>query len=43
MACDHKRIVLTLNGWYCPDCGQTFKEKPAKSAEKPDKKNKEDK
>lgn len=26
--CEHKNIVLTMNGWYCPSCGKFFDEKP---------------
>ena len=26
--CDHKNIVLTAEGWYCPDCKQVFIKKP---------------
>lgn len=35
--CDHKNIVLTAEGWYCPDCKQVFAEKPKapKKADKP--------
>lgn len=34
--CDHKNIVLLADGWYCPDCGEHFDEKPKKpKAEKP--------
>ena len=31
--CEHKGILLTAEGWYCPDCKQMFAEKP--KAEKP--------
>lgn len=26
--CEHCEPVLTMNGWICPDCGQTFETKP---------------
>ena len=31
--CDHKNVVLLADGWFCPDCGEHFTEKP--KAEKP--------
>lgn len=27
--CIHSNIVRLATGWYCPDCKQTFKEKPS--------------
>lgn len=34
--CDHKNVVLLADGWFCPDCGEHFDEKPKKpKAEKP--------
>ena len=26
--CEHKEIVKTLNGWYCPSCSSWFDSKP---------------
>lgn len=26
--CEHKNIVRIQSGWHCPDCGQTFAERP---------------
>lgn len=26
--CEHKKIFKIQSGWYCPDCGQAFTEKP---------------
>ena len=33
MVCKHERVVLLADGWFCPDCGEHFSEKP--KAEKP--------
>ena len=33
--CEHKKIFRIQSGWYCPDCGQAFAEKP--KTEKPKK------
>ena len=26
--CIHPEIVRLTTGWYCPDCGETFEERP---------------
>ena len=30
MLCKHERAVLLADGWFCPDCGAHFTEKPKK-------------
>lgn len=40
MTCKHDVLVKLADGWFCPDCGQTFavKPMPPKEEEKPKKK-----
>ena len=26
--CIHPELVRLTTGWYCPDCGETFEERP---------------
>ena len=26
--CNHENIVKTMDGWFCPSCGELFKGKP---------------
>lgn len=26
--CIHSELVRLTTGWYCPDCGETFEERP---------------
>ena len=26
--CEHCEPIKLMTGWFCPDCGQTFEEKP---------------
>lgn len=28
--CEHERLVRVQTGWFCPDCKQTFEERPEK-------------
>ena len=28
--CDHDNLVRVQNGWFCPDCGQLFEERPTR-------------
>lgn len=42
MACEHEQLSRLASGWFCPDCGQTFTERPPRIKflnveEKPDK------
>lgn len=40
MTCKHEVLVRLANGWHCPDCGQTFAEKPQRPKEEAPKKKK---